>query len=107
MYGINIDGKLALWDDTAYGQGVFRGNLNYVRGQRTDGIDLYHMMPVNATLALDHTLGNWNTTFEVQLVAAKTLVNEVRNELGNLGLRAAQLPHQLSAGPDEHRLWRR
>lgn len=81
MYGINIDGKLALWDDTAYGQGVFRGNLNYVRGQRTDGIDLYHMMPVNATLALDHTLGNWNTTFEVQLVAAKTLVNEVRNEL--------------------------
>ncbi|MEW6257764.1 MAG: TonB-dependent receptor plug domain-containing protein [Pseudomonadota bacterium] len=81
MYGINIDGKLALWDDTAYGQGVFRGNLNYVRGQRTDGIDLYHMMPLNATLALDHTLGNWNTTFEVQLVAAKTLVNEVRNEL--------------------------
>ena len=81
MYGINIDGKLALWDDPSYGQGVFRGSLNYVRGQRTDGVNLYHMMPVNATLALDHTLGNWNTTFEVQLVGSKTLVSDVRNEV--------------------------
>ncbi|MDE1566594.1 TonB-dependent receptor [Aquabacter sp. P-9] len=81
LYGVNIDGKLALWDDRTYGQGTFRGALNFVRGQRTDGINLYHMMPVNATLALDHTLGNWSSSFEVQLVGAKTLVNEVRNEV--------------------------
>ncbi|MFH1556761.1 MAG: TonB-dependent receptor plug domain-containing protein [Pseudomonadota bacterium] len=81
MYGVNIDGKLALWDDPTFGQGGFRGALNFVRGRRTDSVNLYHMMPVNATLALDHTLGNWSSSLEVQLVAAKTLVSEVHNEL--------------------------
>ncbi|MFG1463582.1 TonB-dependent receptor plug domain-containing protein [Xanthobacter sp. DSM 24535] len=81
LYGVNIDGKLALWDNSTFGQGVFRGALNFVRGQRTDGINLYHIMPVNATLALDHTLGNWTTSFEVQLVGEKTEVSQVHNEL--------------------------
>lgn len=81
LYGVNIDGKLALWDDSTFGQGGVRGVLNVVRGQRTDGENLYHIMPVNATLALDHALGSWNSSLEVQLVGAKTLVNQVRNEL--------------------------
>ncbi|OYY83831.1 MAG: TonB-dependent receptor, partial [Rhizobiales bacterium 35-66-30] len=81
LYGVNIDGKLALWDDRTYGQGAFRGGLNFVRGQRTDGVNLYHIMPVNAMLALDHTLGNWSSSVEVQLVASKTQVSQVRNEL--------------------------
>jgi iron complex outermembrane recepter protein len=81
LYGVNIDGKLALWDDRTYGQGAFRGGLNFVRGQRTDGVNLYHIMPVNATLALDHTLGNWSSSLEVQLVASKTQVSQVHNEL--------------------------
>ncbi|OYX12787.1 MAG: TonB-dependent receptor, partial [Rhizobiales bacterium 32-66-8] len=81
LYGVNIDGKLALWDTPDYGQGTFRGNLNFVEGQRTDGINLYHMMPVNVTLGLDHTLGNWSSSVEVQLVGSKTLVSQVRNEL--------------------------
>lgn len=81
LYGVNIDGKLALWDSPTYGQGQFRGNLNFVRGQRVDGVNLYHIMPVNATLALDHVLGNWTTSAEVQLVGAKTEVSEVHNEL--------------------------
>jgi iron complex outermembrane receptor protein len=29
-----------------------------VSGHRTDGIDLYHIMPINAKLGLDHTLGS-------------------------------------------------
>ncbi len=81
LYGVNIDGKLALWDDPKWGQGGFRGALNFVRGQRTDGTNLYHIMPVNATLALDHVLGNWSSSVEVQLVGAKTQVSQVHNEL--------------------------
>jgi iron complex outermembrane receptor protein len=81
LYGVNIDGRLDLWENPTYGRGVFRGNLNFVRGQRVDGVNLYHIMPVNATLALDHVLGNWTTTAEVQLVGAKTEVSEVHNEL--------------------------
>lgn len=81
LYGINIDGKLALWDNDAYGQGAFRGNLNFVQGQRTDGVNLYHMMPLNGVLAVDQTIGNWTNSLELQMVAAKVLVSQVRNEL--------------------------
>ncbi|MDQ0503633.1 TonB-dependent receptor [Xanthobacter agilis] len=81
LYGVNIDGKLALWNSDTYGQGTFRGSLNFVQGQRTDGVNLYHMMPVNSTLAVDNTLGNWTTSLELQLVGSKVLVNQVRNEL--------------------------
>ena len=27
LYGVNVNGKLALWDDDRFGQGVFRGNF--------------------------------------------------------------------------------
>ncbi len=85
LYGVNIDGRLALWDDDRFGQGAFRGSLNFVQGQRTDGVNLYHMMPLNSTLAVDQTLnlgwGTWTNSLELQLVAAKTLVSQVRNEV--------------------------
>nr|WP_244644474.1 TonB-dependent receptor [Azorhizobium oxalatiphilum] len=81
LYGVNLDGKLTLWDNLGYGRGVLRGNLNFVRGERTDGVNLYHIMPVNGTLALDHTIGNWTSTFEVQMVGSKTEVSQVRNEV--------------------------
>ncbi|QWG25779.1 TonB-dependent receptor plug domain-containing protein [Bradyrhizobium sediminis] len=81
LYGVNLDGKLALWDDPQYGRGVLRGQLGYVRGQRTDGVNLYHVMPINAKLAFDHTLGGWNNGVELQLVGSKDQVNQVHNEL--------------------------
>jgi len=80
LYGVNLEGNLALWDNMAYGRGEFRGALNYVRGQRTDGTNLYHMMPLNGRLAFDHKLGGWNSSIELQLVGAKDDVSQVRNE---------------------------
>lgn len=81
LYGVNLSGHVAVWDNPAYGRGVLRGNLNYVRGERTDGINLYRMMPLNGKLALDHTLGHWTNSIEVQLVGGKTEVSQVHNEL--------------------------
>ncbi|KIZ40635.1 MULTISPECIES: TonB-dependent receptor [Rhodopseudomonas] len=81
LYGVNLDGKLALWDNPSYGRGVFRGQLSYVRGERTDGVNLYHVMPVNAKIALDHAIGNWTSSIELQLVGAKDEVSQVHNEL--------------------------
>ncbi|MFG1299724.1 TonB-dependent receptor plug domain-containing protein [Xanthobacter sp. V3C-3] len=81
LYGVNIDGKLALWDTDAYGQGTFRGSLNFVQGQRTDGVNLYHMMPLNGVMAVDQKVGNWTNSLELQMVASKVLVSQVRNEL--------------------------
>lgn len=80
LYGVNLDGRLTAWDNSAYGRGVLRGQFAYVHGQRTDGINLYHVMPVNAKLGLDHELGGWVNGIELQLVGAKTQVSQVHNE---------------------------
>ncbi|MEJ2623825.1 MAG: TonB-dependent receptor plug domain-containing protein [Pseudolabrys sp.] len=79
--GVNISGKVALFDSPDYGHFVLRGMVGYVRGQRTDGVNLYHVMPLNARFAIDHTLGRWSNSLEVQLVARKDDVSEVHNEL--------------------------
>lgn len=81
LYGVNLAGKVALWDNSEYGLGVLRGTLNYVRGQRTDGINLYRMMPINGKLGIDHTLGGWTNSIELQLVGSKDDVSQVHNEL--------------------------
>lgn len=55
--------------------------INYVRGENTTtGNNLYHMMPLNGRFSLQHTLGGWTSTAELQLVSAKTHVSQVRNE---------------------------
>jgi len=81
MYGVNVDGKATLWDDGRYGKGVLRGQLNAVRGERTDGVNLYQIMPVNGLLALDHSLGAWTTSLEMQLAGARNFVSQARNEV--------------------------
>jgi iron complex outermembrane receptor protein len=42
-------------------------------------------MPPNTKLALVQTWGDWTNTAEVQLVAAKTKVSQVRNEVPTAG----------------------
>lgn len=91
LYGINVEGRLTAWDDPIYGQGTLRGLIGYVRGQRTDGVDLYHMMPINAKLALDHRLGGWTNSVELQLVGSKDQVSQVHNELTTPGYALVNL----------------
>ena len=81
LVGVNVEGRLTVWDDITYGHGELRGTLGYVRGQRTDGVDLFHMMPINAKLALEHHFGGWTNSVELQLVGAKDQVSQVHNEL--------------------------
>ena len=54
--------------------------MSFVRGKRTDGVNLYHMMPFNMKLSLDHRLQDWQTSLEMQYVDSKTNVESVRNE---------------------------
>ena len=42
-------------------------------------------MPLNTKLAVAHSLEAWTTTAELQLVAAKTRVSQVRNEVPTAG----------------------
>ncbi|MEQ1591700.1 MAG: TonB-dependent receptor [Thiobacillaceae bacterium] len=95
LYGVDVSGHVLLGRTTDYGSFTTTGVLNYVRGEnRTTGDDLYHIMPINAKLALVQNLGSWANTAEVQLVAAKKHVSQVRDEVptdgyGLLNLRSS------------------
>jgi iron complex outermembrane receptor protein len=45
-----------------------------------DGGNLYHMMPLNLKLSLDHKLEGWKNVLEMQFVDGKQDVQAIRNE---------------------------
>jgi iron complex outermembrane receptor protein len=85
LYGAEVSAR-ALLSQGAYGSFTASGLLNYVVGKnKTTGDNLYNMMPLNARLSLVHQLGAWGSTLEVQAVAAKDRVAQLRNELATAG----------------------
>jgi len=78
LYGVDISGKKFL--GKAYGEWTVRAALSYTHGKTTDGDNLYNIMPLNARLAIDHTLGSWSNTLEGVFVQAKRNVSVVRAE---------------------------
>ena len=89
LYGVDLSGHLSLGHAGDYGNFTGTGLLNYVQGEnRSTGDHLYNVMPLNAKLAVVQNLGTWTNTAEVQWVAAKTQVSQVRNEMqtGGYGL---------------------
>jgi iron complex outermembrane receptor protein len=89
MYGADLSGYVSLIGESDYGSFTATGLLNYVRGKNaTTNDNLYNIMPLNGRLALEHRLNTWSNTVEVEMVAAKTNVSQVRNEVetGGYGL---------------------
>lgn len=85
LYGIDASFKAPL-ADTAMGKFAGRGIFGYVRGKNLDtGDNLYHMMPLNAKIAVDHQWNQWTSTLEAQLVAAKDDAQAARNETRTAG----------------------
>jgi len=80
LYGANMSWKMALANNTRWGDLAFSGTAAYTQGRRTDGGNLYHMMPFNTLLALEQRLGLWNNRAEVNYVARKTVVDSQRLE---------------------------
>jgi iron complex outermembrane receptor protein len=82
LYGLDLSGHLSLADTHSYGSFTASGLANYVRGEnRTTGDNLYNIMPLNLKLALAHHLAGWSGVAELQAVAAKTHVSQVRDEM--------------------------
>jgi iron complex outermembrane receptor protein len=97
LYGVDVSGHSLLAKTSGYGSFTATGTLNFVRGEnRTTGDNLYNIMPVNARLAVVHTLGNWTNSVEEQLVNAKTDLSQVRNEIhtGGYGLLNLRSSHE-------------
>ncbi|CAB1369811.1 TonB-dependent receptor [Denitratisoma oestradiolicum] len=88
IHGFDLSWSALAWRSAVYGEGQFTGRLAYVRGKRTDGGDLYHVMPLNLSLGLEQTVGAWSKGVDVQLVERKFRVDERRHEsaTGGYGL---------------------
>jgi iron complex outermembrane receptor protein len=86
LYGVDGSGHLPLVSSGRLGSFVLSGVLGYVRGKNLDnGGNLYHMMPFNARLTLEHRRGPWSGAVDLQAVDSKQDVQAVRNELSTAG----------------------
>ncbi|HNV58732.1 MAG TPA: TonB-dependent receptor plug domain-containing protein [Rhodoferax sp.] len=80
IYGLDLSGHMPL-TKSSMGDFGLKGLLNYTHGTNEDtGDGLYNIMPLNAKLALTHTVGGWDSSVEVLAVQAKDTVSGVRNE---------------------------
>ncbi|NVI84994.1 TonB-dependent receptor [Janthinobacterium sp. BJB401] len=80
LYGANLAWQLPLASSARWGRFMATGNAAYTRGKRSDGGDLYRMMPFNALLAVEHKLGAWSSRIETKIVARKDKVDARRFE---------------------------
>jgi iron complex outermembrane recepter protein len=92
LYGVDISGRATLLQSSDWGKFAVSGVIGYVHGQDlSTGGSLYHMMPWNARLALEHKLGNWSNAVELQMVDAKTSVDAIRLEPSTPGYALVNL----------------
>ncbi|WFR76973.1 TonB-dependent receptor [Janthinobacterium rivuli] len=80
LYGANVAWQLPLASSARWGRFMATGNAAYTRGKRSDGGDLYRMMPFNALLAVEHKLGAWSSRIETKIVVRKDKVDARRFE---------------------------
>ncbi len=86
LYGFDLSGHTRLAESATWGRFTGSGMLNLLRGTNTTtGDNLYNMMPANFKIAVTQHSGSWSNTVEMQAVAAKTRVSQVRNEMTTTG----------------------
>jgi len=91
MYGVDISGDVIV-SESSYGSVSAKGLMNYVRGKnRVTKDNLYNIMPLNGHVGLEHALGGWTSSLDVEMVAAKKKVSAVRNEMVTGGYTLANL----------------
>ncbi|BCG63776.1 MAG: iron complex outermembrane recepter protein [Methyloprofundus sp.] len=81
LFGVDVTGSMNLFSSNDYGDFSTNTVMSYVRGKRTDGNNLYHMMPFNLKWGLNHQLGGWQSSFDLQFIDKKDDVQKIRNEL--------------------------
>lgn len=80
LYGVNVSWLAPVWDSRSYGTATLNGKLDWTRGRRNDGGDLYRIMPPNLMLSLEQSLNAWTNSAELQLVGRKSSVDARRLE---------------------------
>jgi iron complex outermembrane recepter protein len=81
LYGTDLSGYTALADDATLGHFGVTGIAGFVRGnQINNGNSLYHMMPLNLKMTLDHKLGGWSNAIDLRMVGSKSEADPLRQE---------------------------
>ena len=81
FFGVDLSGKVRLWQTDDFGTGNIHATTGWVAGEVSDAShNVYHIMPLNARIALEETLHRWTGAAEVELVDSKTEVDALRNE---------------------------
>lgn len=80
LFGADLSGYSVLSNTADNGIVTLKGSLSYTRGIRDDGGALYHMMPLHAKVSLDRVSGAWSNGIDIEGVAEKKQVDEMRNE---------------------------
>ncbi|MFZ5746547.1 MAG: TonB-dependent receptor plug domain-containing protein [Pseudomonadota bacterium] len=81
FYGVDVSGALPLWQNARAGSATLSFAASWLEGDNlADDGALYHQMPFNAKLQLDHKLGGWESRVALHWVADKTRVDATRNE---------------------------
>lgn len=81
LHGIDLSASSLIGQHAAVGKFYLSGTASYVDGKNlSTGDRLYHLMPLNARVALQHRTEHWTNTVEVHAVSEKSEVSRVRNE---------------------------
>lgn len=86
LHGIDASGSTLIAQHADIGRFYLIGTASHVDGRNlSTGDKLYHIMPLNAKMALEHRSQHWTNTLEVHSVSAKDDVSRVRNEVRTPG----------------------
>jgi iron complex outermembrane receptor protein len=78
LYGVDFPWRVNVMDNQ-YGRAQVKGLVGYVHGKiKNTGNSMYHIMPLNAKIGVEHSLGGWSSGVDVQLVDRKTQVDSLR-----------------------------
>ncbi|NLR72066.1 TonB-dependent receptor [Novosphingobium sp. ERN07] len=81
FYGVDLSGRVALGRGENANGTDLTGSLTYVHGQNlSGGRALYHQMPLDVKLGIQHRQGKLEASLEAEWVAEKTRVDLTRNE---------------------------
>jgi iron complex outermembrane recepter protein len=80
LFGASLAGNWRMLRSAAWGDVTLRGKLDWMRGQRTDGGNLYHIMPPNANLTLESKRDALTAYAQWVVVASKQHVDARRDE---------------------------
>lgn len=100
LYGTDLSGDTALWNNSRFGQGSFTAVAGYLHGERLDTqTGLYQMMPFNLRLNLEENLHGWSTGARLEAVDRKSNVDPHRFEPKTPGYTLFGLHTAYARGP--------